>query len=86
MTRWTLVWFTRKARRARAKERTRGKESPKAKEKENGKGKAHTMTKERVLGKASRVKRRSEEPAEVVARRDTHGANVGRKAAELRDK
>ena len=68
MTRWTLVSLTRKARRARGKER------------------ANTMGKGRVLGKASRVKKRSEEHAETVARQDTNSANVGRKAAGPRNK
>ena len=72
MTRWVWTSFTRKARRARGEETTRARESPKA----------NATRKERVLGKASRVKKRSEERAETVARRDANGANVGRNAAE----
>ena len=52
MTQWTLIPFTRKARKARGKETTRAKESPKAGAKER----ASKMGKERVLGKASRIK------------------------------
>ena len=77
MTRWTSILSTEKWARAKAKERARARESPKAKEKE--KEKAKTMRKERVPGKASRVKNRSEEHAETVARRDTHGVNAGRR-------
>ena len=76
MTRWVWISFTRQVRRARGKETTRARESPKA----------NAMRKERVLGKASRVKKRSEERAETVARRDINGANAGRKAAEPRNK
>ena len=80
MIQWTLISFTWKARRARGKETTRARKSPKAKEK------ANTLKNERVLGKASRVKKRSEGCAETVARRDTNGANAKRKAAEPRNK
>ena len=58
------------------------KESPKGK----GKGKGKHNGKGKSSGKASRVKKRSEEHAETVARQDTDGANVGRKAAEPRNK
>ena len=44
------------------------------------------MRKERVLGKASRIKKCSKVHAETVARQDTHGVNVGRMAAEPRNK
>ena len=39
------------------------------------------MRKERVLGKASRIKKNSKVLAGIVARQDTSRANVGRKAA-----
>ena len=77
MIQWTLVPFTRKARKARGKETTRAKESPKARAKER----ASKMRKERVLGKASRIKKNSKVLAGIVARQDTSRANVGRKAA-----
>ena len=44
------------------------------------------MRRERVLGKASRIKKSSEVHAGTVARQDTSGANVGRKAVEQRNK
>ena len=74
MTRWTLILFTKKARKAMGKETTRAKESPKARAKD----KANKMRKERVLGKASRIRKSSKVYAETVARHDTSGANVGR--------
>ena len=55
------------------KETTRAKESPKAR----GKERASKMRKERVLGKATRIKKSSKIHVE---RQDTSGVNVGRKA------
>ena len=52
MTQWTLISFTKKARKARRKETTKAKESPKARAKER----ASKMRKERVLEKVSRIK------------------------------
>ena len=82
MTQWTSISFTKKARKARGKVTTRAKESPKARAKER----ASKMRKERVLGKASRIKKNSKVLAGIVARQDTSGANVGRKAVEPRTK
>ena len=62
------------------KETTRAKASPKARAQER----ASKMRKERVLGKASRIKRNSKVPPRSVARQDTSGANVGRKAVAAR--
>ena len=83
MTQWTLISFAKKARKARSKEATRAKESPKARAKERA---SKMRRKERVLGKASRIKKRSKVHAGTVAGQDTRGANVGRKAVEQRNK
>ena len=66
----------------KGKETTRAKESPKAR----AKGRASKMRKERVLGKASRMKNNSKALARIVARQDTSGAILGRKAVEPRKK
>ena len=50
MTRWTLILFTKKAKKARGKETTRAKERPKARAKENEKGKSS------VKGKSNQEK------------------------------
>ena len=71
-----------RAERQGGKETTRAKESPKARAKER----ASKMRKERVLGKASRIKTNSKIPAGTVARQDTNGANIGRKAVKPRNK
>ena len=55
MTQWTSISFKRKARKARGKETTRAKESTKARAKER----ASNMRRERVLGKASQIKKNS---------------------------
>ena len=82
MTQWTLISFTKKARMVRGKVTTRAKESPQARAKER----ASKMRKERVPGKASRIKKSCKVHAGTVARQDTNGANVGRKAVEQRNK
>ena len=75
MTQWTLISFTRKARRARGKETTRAKESPEAK----AKGKANTTRKNECWERQVEPRKRSEERAETVARR------TRRKVAESRN-
>ena len=58
------------------------KEGQKGKEKGNDKGKG----KPESIGKDSRIKKSSKAHAGIVARQDTSGANVGRKAVERRNK
>ena len=72
----------KKARKARGKVTTRAQKSPQARAQER----ASKVRKERVLGKASRVKKSSKVHTGTVARQDTSGANVGRKAVEQRNK
>ena len=64
----------------------KGNDKGKGKPKGKSKGKGKQNEKERVLGKASRNKKNSRVPAGTVARQDTSGANVGRKAVEPRNK
>ena len=67
----------------------KGEGNDKGKGKPKGKGKqkkANTTSEERVQEKASRIKKRTEDTKATMARRDTNGANVGRKAADPRNK
>ena len=80
MTQWTLISFTKKARKAKGNDKGKGK--PKGKSK--GKGKQNEKGKS--SGKGSRIKKSSKVHAGTVARQDTSGANVGRTAVEQRNK
>ena len=80
MTRWKMTLFTKRAQRQEERK------SEGQRQAQEQRARANTMRKARVQERASRPKNLSKERAETVAKLDTYGANVGRKAVEPRNK
>ena len=68
------------------KGKEKGNDKDKGKHKGKSKGKGKQNEKGKSSGKGSRIKNNSRVPAGTVARQDTSGANVGRKAVGPRNK